>query len=140
MPTAPGHPAREQSDDGTGQAPVVIVCRSCRLDRSQDETPRAGALLVEATRRASEGSGVMVKEVGCLGNCNRGGSAAILHHGTWSYVFGDLAPENGPDLVAGAKLLANSEDGFMPYRARPDALKRGLIARIPSFAHLPDLS
>ena len=36
-------------------------------------------------------------------------------------------------LVQGAKLLAGSADGLMPWRGRPDALKRGLIARVPPF-------
>ena len=140
VPTAPDPPAREQSDEMAGSMPVIVVCRSCRIDRTQDEVPRPGALLAEATRRAAQGSGVGVKEVGCLGNCKRGASAAILHQGAWSYIFGELAPENGPDLVAGALLLAKTEDGFMPFRARPEALRRGLVARIPTFAHLPDLS
>jgi predicted metal-binding protein len=46
-------------------------------------------------------------------------------------VFGGLGPASGADLVAGARLFAGSGDGFMPWRDRPEALKRGLIARIP---------
>ncbi len=34
-------------------------------------------------------------------------------------------------LVQGAQLLAGSADGLMPWRGRPEALKRGLIARVP---------
>ena len=43
------------------------------------------------------------------------------------------------DLVAGARLFATSDDGFMPFRARPEALKRGLVARIPHPDILKDL-
>ena len=46
-------------------------------------------------------------------------------------MFGGLAVTGGVDLVAGARLFATSTDGFMPFRARPEALKRGLVARIP---------
>ena len=53
-------------------------------------------------------------------------------------VFGWLTEGSGDDLVAGAELLASSEDGFMPFRARPESLKRGLIARIPTLDHLGD--
>ena len=49
----------------------------------------------------------------------------------WTYVFGDLSPDSAPDLLAGAALLAGSQDGLMPWRGRPDALKRGMVARIP---------
>jgi predicted metal-binding protein len=34
-------------------------------------------------------------------------------------------------LVDGARLLAGAADGIMPWRGRPEPLKRGLIARIP---------
>src|SRR5260370_360500 len=34
-------------------------------------------------------------------------------------------------LVTGAQLLSQAADGLMPWRGRPDALKRGLIARVP---------
>ncbi len=51
--------------------------------------------------------------------------------------FGEIGIDN--DLVVGAELLAASSDGFMPFRARPESLKRGLIARIPTFDSLKDL-
>ena len=34
-------------------------------------------------------------------------------------------------LIEGARLLAGAPDGLMPWRGRPDPLKRGLIARVP---------
>jgi predicted metal-binding protein len=47
-------------------------------------------------------------------------------------VFGHLDPAaDAPALVAGARLLAESADGLLPWRGRPEPLKRGLIARIP---------
>ena len=52
----------------------------------------------------------------------------------WTYVFDDLSPESAPDLVAGATLLVGSQDGLMPWRGRPDVLKRGMVARIPPLA------
>ena len=58
--------------------------------------------------------------------------------GAWSYVFGDLAPDSGADLVAGARLFAASVDGLLPWRGRPDSLKRGLIARVPPLDFLED--
>jgi predicted metal-binding protein len=93
--------------------------------------PRPGSLLVADTRRAAEGREVAVRQVACLGNCPRGISAAIFRTGCWAYVFGGLGTASGADLVTGAELFATSTDGFMPWRARPEALKRGLIARIP---------
>ncbi|MFZ3309685.1 MAG: metal-binding protein, partial [Xanthobacteraceae bacterium] len=34
-------------------------------------------------------------------------------------------------LIDGARLLAAAADGILPWRGRPDVLKRGLIARVP---------
>jgi predicted metal-binding protein len=46
-------------------------------------------------------------------------------------VFGGLDAACAPALVDGARLLASATDGIMPWRGRPEALKRGLIARVP---------
>lgn len=92
---------------------------------------RDGALLAASAERAAEGTGITVRRVSCLSNCKRGLSAAIVSNAAWTYVFGDLKPDSGPDLLRGAELLAASTDGLMPFRPRPEALKRGMIARIP---------
>ena len=111
-------------------APLIYVCITCRRAGEPDE-PRPGALLAAATAAAAHGSGVEVRPVACLANCNRGASAALRANGSWTYVFGELDPGCGRALIAGARLLADAPDGLMPWRGRPEQLKRGLIARIP---------
>ena len=75
---------------------------------------------------------VRVAGVRCLGNCSRGPSAAIRCDGAWTYVFGPLdESRDGPALVAGARLLAAAADGLLPWRGRPEVLKRALVARLP---------
>lgn len=118
---------------------TVLVCSSCRREGDGDGLPRPGAELADDARRAALGSGVAVRHVACLGNCKRGLTAAIFRTGCWAYVFGGLGTASGADLVAGARLFAEASDGFMPFRARPEALKRGLIARIPHPDILKDL-
>ena len=125
-------PAGETLPAGDTAAVTIVVCASCRGAVQDGTEPRPGARLLEDTRRAATGSGIAVRQVGCLGNCRRGISAAMLRDGCWSYVFGGLGEDAGDDLVAGARLFAGSADGFMPFRARPDSLKRGLVARIPT--------
>ncbi|HVH02000.1 MAG TPA: DUF1636 family protein [Amaricoccus sp.] len=118
---------------------TVLVCSSCRREGDAEAEPRPGSLLAAGARAAAAGSGVTVRHVACLGNCRRGLTAAIFRTGCWAYVFGGLGTGSGNDLVAGARLFAGSTDGFMPFRARPEALKRGLIARIPHPDILKDL-
>ena len=52
-------------------------------------------------------------------------------NGSWTYVFGGLDEQNAGALIEGARLLAAADDGILPWRGRPDILKRGLIARVP---------
>ncbi|MFD1982830.1 DUF1636 family protein [Mesorhizobium newzealandense] len=131
------------ADNSSGESDAlagvtVIVCASCRDETGSDAHPRAGELLAQDARRAASGEDVRVFSVECLGNCKRRLSAAILRDGCWSYVFGDLTATSGADLVSGAKLFATSTDGLIPWRGRPDSLKRGLVARIPPLDLLKD--
>ena len=107
----------------------VLVCVTCRTA----DAPSAGADLAQATLIAGRNApDISVQPVRCLGNCSRGSSAAIRCDNTWTYVFGGLDPaHDGPALIAGARLLAQAVDGIMPWRERPDSLKRGLVARVP---------
>jgi predicted metal-binding protein len=127
-------------DARVGDAGVtIIVCSSCRFRDGPAIEPRPGLELARTTEAAAAGTGIAVKRVACLGNCRRGISAAMLRQGSWSYVFGELDTQSAGDLVKAARLFATSRDGFMPYSDRPESLKRGLIARIPSAINLEDL-
>ena len=111
---------------------IIYVCTTCRQPDDPEDQPRSGAALAAATVRAAENTGIMVHPMRCLANCKRGCSAVMQRAGAFSYVFGHLDPALDADaLVEGAKLLSQSPDGLMPWRGRPDALKRGLIARVP---------
>jgi predicted metal-binding protein len=112
-------------------APTVYVCITCRRADEPDSDPRPGALLAAATVSAAEGTGVVVRRVQCLANCTRGPSAAVRCNGSWTYVFGGLDVACAGALIDGARLLAGAADGIMPWRGRPEPLKRGLIARVP---------
>lgn len=122
-----------------GSGVTVVVCETCRDALGSEDGPRPGALLAEATRNAAAETFVKVQQVACLGNCKQRLSAALLRDGCWSYVFGNLTVDSGPDLIAGATLFATATDGVLPWRGRPDALKRGLVARIPPPHLLKDI-
>lgn len=119
---------------------TLIVCSSCRDASGSDARPRPGETLGNRVSETAEGTGITVRQVECLGNCKRRLSAALLRENCWSYVFGDLTTEDATHLVAGALLYSTSTDGLLPWRGRPDCLKRGLVARIPPLAILEDPS
>jgi predicted metal-binding protein len=114
-------------------SPLIYVCVTCRRAGEPDAEPRPGALLAEATENAAAGTDVKVRRLSCLANCTRGPSAAMRCNGSWTYVFGGLDVGNADALVAGAQLLAGASDGILPWRGRPEILKRALIARVPPF-------
>jgi predicted metal-binding protein len=121
-----------------GASTVIYVCTTCRRPEGPEDYSRPGAALAAATIRAAEGSGVAVQPLRCLANCKRGCSAVVRRTDasapSWTYVFGHLDPATDAQaLVLGARLLAQSVDGLMPWKGRPEALKRGLIARVPPF-------
>jgi predicted metal-binding protein len=111
--------------------PIIYVCITCRRAGEPEAEPRPGALLAAATERAADGTEVEVRRLRCLANCTRGPSAAMRCNGSWTYVFGGLGTVNAGALIEGAKLLAGASDGILPWRGRPEILKRALIARIP---------
>ena len=115
----------------TPAAPIIYVCITCKHAGEADSDPRSGAILACATEQAAAGTEVEVRRLRCLANCTRGPSAAMRCNGSWTYVFGGLEITSAEALVAGARLLARAADGLLPWRERPAALKRGLIARVP---------
>jgi predicted metal-binding protein len=112
-------------------APVVYVCITCGYTGAADGETWPGAILASATEQAAAGTEVDVRRLRCLANCSRGPSAAMRCNGSWTYVFGGLDVSCAEALVAGARLLASAADGILPWRGRPEVLKRGLIARVP---------
>jgi predicted metal-binding protein len=112
-------------------APQIYVCITCRRTGEPEAEPSPGMLLAEATERAAAGTDVIVRRLRCLANCTGGPSAAMRCNGSWTYIFGGLDAADAGALVEGATLLAGASDGILPWRERPDVLKRGLIARVP---------
>jgi predicted metal-binding protein len=113
-------------------AMTIYVCITCRRAGDLEDGVRPGLLLARETARKADGSGVAVRQIRCLANCSRACSAAIRRDGAWTYVFGGLDPDKDAGaLIEGAKLFSGAKDRLMPWRGRPDILKRGLIARVP---------
>ncbi len=131
--TAVSSCANSEAEGENASGVVVFVCRSCRDETDPNAEPRPGARLADAVMATAQESGIVVRSVNCLANCKRGLSAVLRGGDGWSYVFGGLTPDDAEDLLTGARMLAASADGLMPWRGRPDTLKRGMVARIPPF-------
>jgi predicted metal-binding protein len=123
----------DQAADASASTDVatIYVCITCRGPEGLVRDPLPGQILAAATVAAAQGTGIRVRPIRCLANCSRGPSAAMRANGSWTYIFGGLDAACAPALVVGARMLAHALDGILPWRGRPDVLKRGLCARTP---------
>ena len=113
----------------------LYVCTTCRDAAHAPDLPSAGARLHAAILQVTVHPAVEVVGVECLSACKRPCSVSFAASGKWTYVFGDLAAEAAAGIVLqGARLYAESAEGIIPWKLRPDALKKGALARVPAMA------
>ena len=119
--------------DQTSAPPMTLyVCTTCRDGAHRPDAPAAGARLHARIAAAPADANVRIVPVECLSVCKRTCAVSFAAPGKWTYVYGDLPAETAAETVLhGARLYAASPDGIIPWRERPDALKKGAVARVP---------
>ena len=115
---------------------TIHICTTCRdpLAEAAGVEARAGARLHQAVVALAAGWGNTVEIIGveCLSVCKRPCTVGFAAPGKWTYVYGDLPAETAAEnILAGAALYAQAPDGLIPWKQRPDALKKGVISRVP---------
>ena len=115
---------------------VLGICVSCR--GPDPDAPNPGEALIAALRAAvpaDHGCDLRIRPVQCLSVCKRPCTAALASPGRYTYVFGDLDPARDAEaLLACVRTYAEREHGYMLWRERPEALRRGIVSRIPPVA------
>ena len=114
----------------------IYVCTTCKLadEAGCDAPDRAGARLHRAlSALASEREApVAIVPVECLSVCKRACTISFAAPGKWTYVYGDLPADTGAEVILdGAALYTATTDGLIPWKQRPEALKRGVVSRVP---------
>lgn len=109
------------------------ACAACHLNAGGEwERVRPGAQLLAALNGADIPEGVVVRGVECLSACSNGCSVALSAPGKWTYVYGNLDPDqHAGAILEGAAHYAASADGIVPWRARPEIFRKQSLARIP---------
>ena len=109
-------------------AATLVVCVTCKSDEGQ-----VGASLFEAlSARLAGEPDISLRPVECLAVCKRPCTVALAAPGKWSYVVGDLKPEQHIEqIVAAARRYAATADGLVPWRERPIPFRRGIVSRTP---------
>jgi predicted metal-binding protein len=121
-----------------GYSTIVSVCATCRA--SSSEAPRVGEVMLAALAPVmqEQAPDVEVRTVQCLGVCKRPATVAVSAQQGYTFVFGDLDPQNGPAAIAAfVKAYREADYGFVPWAARPELLRSRLVARIPSVLWSP---
>jgi predicted metal-binding protein len=111
---------------------IVTVCTTCRQEgTARDEAD--GLSLLEDVRSAAAGvAGLLVRPTQCLSVCKRVCCVSISGVGRYTFLFGDLLPaRDAAAVVAMAKACRDAPHGFVPWKDRPEALRKGIIARVP---------
>ena len=115
---------------------TLTVCTTCRRIAGGEpvaDEPRPGTRLYEALTQADLPDNVQLKPVECLSACSRGCSIALTGGpARWTYVYGDMDPDTQVDeILTGLRAYAQTSDGIVPWRERPQAFRKQSIARIP---------
>ncbi len=106
----------------------LVVCTTCRLPGAPPDAPLDGARLSAALAAR----GIPHRRQECLSACTRGCAVVFRGPGRWTYVQGALDPDRHlPDLLEMIRAYAQAPDGVVPWRQRPEVIRKNTIARIP---------
>ena len=130
----------DREDAARGNVPstpiVVSVCVTCK---TADGGAVVGPDMFESIRAAIGPSDhVQVRPVQCLSVCKRPATVAITSADGYTFLFGDLQTESGAAAVSSfVKSYQSSDYGLVPWRERPDVLRKGMVARVPPMRWSP---
>ena len=124
-----------------GDATELLVCITCRGPNAvPEDQSRPGRRLYDRLAEQEMPEGVTLRPVECLQNCDSGCSVALRGGNRWAYVYGNLDETAHADLLReGAALYHETDNGLIPWRARPEHFKRNCIARIPPMTYTAPL-
>ena len=111
----------------------VYVCITCKV-AGEDTEERAGARLFRMLNDQNilSDEPIELLPVECLSVCKRPCTVSFAAPGKWTYVYGDLPAETAAEtILEGAALYSKTTDGLIPWKQRPDALKKGVVSRVP---------
>lgn len=118
--------------------PFLYVCTTCRragtAPKPEGETPDGKKLydrLATQLRELGTAAPASVQPVVCLANCERGCSVAVSAAGKWTYLLGEIGPEQADDLLTYSATYAEAETGVVLPSRRPPSL-RAVVARFPT--------
>ena len=119
------------------RSPVLSICTSCRDGREAVNGPRGGTRLAHGvvSRLGDHAAAELtLRGVKCMSQCKRPCIASLSCHDRFTYIFGDIDPENADYIDALFELVTQyrtAPEGFVERRERPKALRSNILGRLP---------
>lgn len=111
---------------------IITVCTACREAGTERASAPGKALFAAIASAAAGEAGLVIRQTQCLSVCKRICTVSLSGEGKYTFLFGDLDPAvDAPAVIIMAKACAVAEHGFVPWKERPEALRKGIIARVP---------
>ena len=117
---------------------TVFVCTSCRRplgtgDDGEELFDLPGTTLVDRLcELTTADQDISVVPIECLAVCTRACTLALIADGKWTYVVGDIDPDDhAPDVAEMARAYSKTTNGIVAWRARPEVFRKGVVARVP---------
>ena len=117
--------------------PILSICMTCRDGREGACGTRGGSRLARrvAEKLARDHEPQMrLRGVQCMSQCKRSCIVSLAAEGQFTYVFGELDPDDDTHVDALFKLVSqysNAPEGFLKRKDRPAALQASILGRLP---------
>ena len=120
-----------------GEYPVLSICTSCRDGREAVDGARGGTSLAHSVvshlelRTATE---LTLRGVQCMSQCKRPCIASLSGYNRFTYVFGDIDPENTKQFDALFELVVRfkiAPEEFLSRRDHLEAMRSNILGHLP---------
>lgn len=125
--------------------PVLSVCMTCRDGRETNLATRGGTRLAQEIVKYSKNHAVtrmQIRGVKCMSQCKRPCIVSLTAQNQFTYIFGDLDPDENVHVEALFELAAryeNSTEGFLERKDRPKVLQANILGRLPPLGSQSEL-
>jgi predicted metal-binding protein len=117
--------------------PILSICMTCRDGREGACDTRGGSRLARrvAEKLARDHDPQMrLRGVQCMSQCKRSCIVSLAAEGRFTYVFGELDPDDDTHVDALFELVSqysNAPERFLERKDRPAALQASILGRLP---------
>ena len=122
---------------------TLSVCLTCTHNKDQNNNKLAGEKLAQKLiDKFKNTKNVTLRGVNCMSNCKRSCIVSFTAENCFTYVFGDIDPENSAYIDSIEELLlsySKSDDGFLRRRHRPEIYRSNIVGRFPPINSKSDI-